>query len=257
ARLLHDHRAIIVGMALQVGVYVVLSHALAPASYNMRCDKEMLFRALSFGLPLTLNGIGLAAVSQLDRVFVGSWFGVRELGLYAVMFSMSVVPTNLLIGVFSGPSFSFLLANREDADSRGQRYQLLLAFYSVLAGLYACWIAVTLDVLTPLIFGPAFAVSTTAHILFILIACFRLQRSGAPTANLLASGRTKQLAVLNLSAGCGLLFAFVFVTVRPSLEAMLLGIVIGEFASLTFCLLTQGKAVRPVGRGLIDVVRAG
>ena len=251
----HNHRAIIVGMGLQSVTYVLLSHVLAPSSYRIRCDKETLFRALLFGLPLMLNGIGLAAMSQLDRVLVGSWFGVKELGLYAVIISMAVVPASLINGIFSGPSLSFLLSNGQETSARAERYQLLLTFYSLLTGLYACWMVLTLDILIPLIFGPSFTISTSAHVLLVLIACLRLQRSGAPTSLLLASGRTKQLALLNLSAGFGLLVAAACLAVWPSLEAMLIGIAIGELTSFTVFFTTLGKAVTRGRHVVADLVR--
>jgi len=255
AKLLRNHYAIIVGLGVQSAVYVVLSHVLAPTSYRFNCDKEMLFRALSFGLPLTLNGIGLAMLSQLDRVLVGHWFGVKELGLYAVIFSVSVVPTSLIINVFSRPSFSFLISD-EETSRRPQRYRLLLTFYSLITSLYACWMVLTLDLLIPLIFGPSFTISPTAHVLFVLIACLRLQRSAAPTCLLLASGRTKQLAALNLSAGVGLIVAFVCVTISPTLEAMLVGVAVGEFLSFIAFFTTLGSAVTRGWRVLGDLASA-
>lgn len=251
----HDHRAIIAGMGLQLATYVLLSHVLAPSPYRFSCDKEMLVRALSFGLPLMLNGIGLAAMSQLDRVLVGSWFGVKELGLYAVIMSMSIIPTSLIVVVFSNPSLSFLLSNGQDTSARAERYHLLLTFYSLLTGLYACWMVLALDVLIPLIFGPSFTISASAHVLLVLIACLRLQRSGAPTSLLLASGRTKQLALLNLSAGLGLLVAAACIAVWPSLEAMLVGIAIGELASFTIFFTTLGKVVTGGRHALTDLIR--
>lgn len=252
----HNHRAIIVGIGLQSATYVLLSHVLAPSSYRFSYDKEMLFRALSFGLPLTLNGIGLAASSQLDRVLVGSWFGVKELGLYAVIIAMSVIPASLILNVFSNPSLSFLLSKGEDVAARRERYQLLLTFYSLVTGLYACWMVLTLDVLIPLIFGPSFTISASAHVLLVLIACLRLQRAGAPTSLLLASGRTKQLAMLNLSAGSGLLVAAACVAVWPNLEAILVGIAIGELASCTIFFTTLGKAVTRGRHAVADLVSA-
>ena len=254
ATVLRNHRAIIISFAVQLVVYVILSHVLARTPYQLSCDKPTLRQALSFGLPLTLNGVGLAIMSQLDRVLVGYWFGVRELALYAVIFSMSVVPTHLIVSVFSGPSFSFLLSGGGTPSDRSERYRLLLGFYSILTSLYAFWMVLALDILTPLIFGPSFTISPAAHILFILIACFRLQRSGAPTTLLLASGRTKQLALLNLSSGFGLMIAFTCIAIWPRLESMLIGIAIGEFISFTIFFTSLEKAIT---RGLlIDLVTA-
>jgi O-antigen/teichoic acid export membrane protein len=241
ATILRNHRAIIIGLTVQTVVYVVLSHVLAPTPYQLNFDKPMLRRALSFGLPLTLNGLGLAVMYQLDRVLVGHWFGVRELAVYAVIFSMSVVPANMIQSVFASPSLSYLLSGRPDHSDRPERYRLLVGFYSILASLYALWMVLALDMLTPLIFGASFTISSQAHVLFTLIACLRLLRGGAPTTLLLASGRTKQLALLNLSSGFGLMIAFACIVIWPRLESMLIGIAIGESISfiIFFTLLEE------------------
>ena len=256
ATALRDHRAIVVSVAVQSVVYVIMSHVLARTPYQISCDKPTLRQALSFGLPLTLNGVGLAIMSQLDRVLVGYWFGVKVLAVYAVIFSMSVVPTYLIVNVFSSPSLSFLLSGVLTPSERSERYRLLMGFYTILTSLYAVWMVLTLDILTPLIFGPSFTISPQAHILFVLIASLRLQRSGAPTTLLLASGRTKQLAFLNLSSGLGLLMAFACIVMWPSLESMLVGIAIGEFISFTIFFVSLERAVTRGSTVLIDLVAA-
>ena len=81
-------------------IYLVLSHALARTSYKMSHEKTVLREALTFGLPLTLNGIGLAIIYQLDRFMIGHWVGVVELAKYAVIQSLALVPTNLILGAF-------------------------------------------------------------------------------------------------------------------------------------------------------------
>jgi O-antigen/teichoic acid export membrane protein len=256
ATALRNHLAIVVSLAVQSGLYVILSHVLARTPYRVRYDQPTLRQALSFGLPLTLNGVGLAIMSQLDRVLVGYWFGVKGLALYAVIFSMSLVPTYLIVSVFSSPGLSFLLSGDQTPSDRSERYRLLLGFYTILTSLYAVWVVLTLDVLTPLIFGPSFTISPPAHILFVLIACLRLQRSGAPTTLLLASGRTKQLALFNLSSGLGLLIAFACIVIWPRLESMLVGIAIGEFISFTILFtLLEGTLIRGA-TVLIDLAAA-
>ena len=256
AYVLRNHRAIIVGSAVQTVVYVTLSHALARAPYKLRFDKPMLRQALSFGLPLTLNGIGLAIMGQLDRVLVGYWFGVKELAVYAVLFSMSVVPTSMILSVFGGPGLSFILSGGQDPSERLERYHSLLRFYAILTSLYVFWMVLALDILTPLIFGVTFTVSPAAHVLFTVIAFFRLQRGGAPTTLLLASGRTKQLALLNLSAGLGLIIAFGCIVIQPRLELMLIGIAIGECISFTIFLTSSEEAKTRGSMVLFDMATA-
>jgi O-antigen/teichoic acid export membrane protein len=256
ATTIRDHRAIIASLGVQLSVYALLSHVLARDSYRLGFDRQTLRDALSFGLPLTLNGVGLAVMSQLDRVLVGYWFGVKILGVYAVILSMSVVPTSLMVNIFSGPSFSFLLAADQDRAARSERYHLLLGLYAILAGLYAIWLALALDVLIPLVFGAAFSISAPAHVLFILIACLRLQRSGAPTSLLLASGRTKQLALLNLSAGFGLVAGLACIMIWARLESMLVGLAIGELISFVVFFTSLGKDVTRGYAVAVDLIFA-
>ena len=80
----------------------------------------------------------------------------------------------------------------QDTSARAERYQLLLTFYSLLTGLYACWMVLTLDVLIPLIFGPSFTISTLAHVLLVLIACLRLATLGG--TNITSAWRAEELS---------------------------------------------------------------
>ena len=228
AIVLRNHNAIIVSSAVGAVVSVSLSHLLARSSYRLSVDRAVLRQAISFGLPLMLNGIGLAIIYQLDRVIVGYWLGVSELAAYAVIFSVSVMPGNMLLAIFSNLSLSYLLSGGEDPAERSERYRLLVVCFSVLASMYSLFMALSLDILTPFIFGASFTVSPLAHILFILIASLRLLRGGAPTVALLASGQTRRLAFLNLSSGMGLAVASSCLFVWPRFESMLIGLAIGE-----------------------------
>jgi O-antigen/teichoic acid export membrane protein len=232
---LKDHRAIIVSYAFEIGIYLICSQILAPSRYSLRWETPILRQALAFGLPLTINGIGLAVISQLDRTLVGYWLGVRELATYAVVLSMSVIPTNLIIGICANLGLSYLLAAGDDVSSRFERYRILVRLYAFVTLAYTVWMVLTLDILTPLIFGRVFTVSVPLHLILTIIAFLRLQRSGAPTTALLATGKTKRLAFINLSAGLGLVAAWIGLTLYPNIESMLIGIMLGELLALVLC----------------------
>ena len=74
--ILGDHRAILVTYLGEAVAYVIASHALAPGPYRLTAHRKMLIKALLFGAPLTINGVGLALLAQFDRVLVGYWLGV-------------------------------------------------------------------------------------------------------------------------------------------------------------------------------------
>jgi O-antigen/teichoic acid export membrane protein len=243
AAILRDHRAIIASFLTESITYVILSHVLAPVPYHLRSDRAMLRAALSFGLPLTINGIALASISQLDRVMVGYWFGVETLGTYAVILSMAVTPVSLILRIFGALGLPYLLAAGDDSSVNSRNYQLLVFFYSTLALLYALWVVLTLDVLTPLVFGSTFVVPPVVHALMAVIVFFRVQRGGAPTIALLASGRTRELALLNLPSAFGLLCALGFVFLWPNFESIVLGVAIGDFIGLSIFFFVSSTRV--------------
>ena len=233
----HDHRAIVASFLTEAVVYTVLSHLLARTDYRLWPDRATLRTASIFGFPLLINGIGLAAMSQLDRMVVGSWLGVEALGTYAVILSLGLFPTSLILRVFGSIAAPFLF-QRKNTPSYEKHYALLLFLAEVISVLYAFFVALTLDWLTPLIFGQSFHVSQGIHLLVIVIAFLRLLRSSAPTAFLLVAGKTGELALLNLTSGIGILCAVGLLYYWPSLESVLFGLLIGDFAAnaLLFCL---------------------
>jgi O-antigen/teichoic acid export membrane protein len=252
-----DHRAIVASFVVEALAYTIASHILANTCYRLGSDRTVVRDALSFGLPLLLNGVTLAIISQFDRTLVGFWFGVGTLAAYTVILSVSVVPISLILQVFGTLGLSYLVAAKTDQLANRNRYELLVFVFALLAVLYALSVALTLDVLTSFIFGPSFAVSPVVHILIVMIVFFRLQRGGAPTVLLLATERTRELAMLNLSAGLGLVAALVFVTLQSRFEAILVGFFIGDILSLViwFVASPAGAALlRP--RVVIDLLIA-
>jgi O-antigen/teichoic acid export membrane protein len=253
AIVLHDHRAIIAGFVVESLTYVVLSHVLAGTPYRLRADIATVRAALSFGLPLALNGVALATISQVDRVMVGHWFGVATLGIYAVILNIAVVPVSLILRTFGALGLSYLLSAKKDSPANSDDYQILVFVYSTLALLYAFFVILTLDVVTPLIFGSTFGVAPTVHVLIAVMVFLRLQRGGAPTIFLLRNGQTKELALMNLPASFGLVFALGFVLLWHHIESIVLGVVIGDFLVLLLFFVIAPSA-RAVSRGpvLID-----
>jgi hypothetical protein len=114
--------------------------------------------------------------------------------------------------------------------------------YSTLALLYSLWVVLTIDILTPFIFGATFTVAPTVHALIAVLVFLRLQRGGAPTIALLKSGRTVELALLNLAGAFGLLCALGFVMLRPSFDSIVLGVVIGDFIVLILFFFASSSA---------------
>ena len=127
----------------------------------------------------------------------------------------------------------------------------MVFIYSTLALLYSLWVVLTIDILTPFIFGATFSVDPTVHALIAVLVFLRLQRGGAPTIALLKSGRTVELAILNLAGAFGLLCAIAFVLLRPYFNSILLGVVIGDFIVLILFFFASSSARAAAHRSAI------
>jgi O-antigen/teichoic acid export membrane protein len=239
-----DHRAIVASFLMESAVYVFVSHLLAQTPYRLKVNRAMIRKALAFGIPLMFNGLGLALLSQFDRALVGRWFGVDMLAKYSVWLSISVVPISLVLRVFGTLSLSFILSHVSKGDPSSGYYRSLVFFFAVLAALYSLLVALTLDWAAPAIFGPSFEVDPGVHLLLTAIVFFRLQRGGAPTCLLLAMGRTRELAILNLCGGIGLGLAIAFLYWSPRFEMLLLGLMIGDIICLSLFYFVSSTVVK-------------
>jgi O-antigen/teichoic acid export membrane protein len=240
-----DHRAMVASFLTEAVVYVTASHFLAGVPYQVRPDRATFRSALSFGFPLMLNGLGLAAMAQLDRALVGTTLGLTTLAKYAVILNLSTLPISIISRVFGTMALSYLIADAESQSVKDDRYSMLVFISAALSTIYTLFVAVTLDVLAPSIFGPSYSVAPSVHLFIVAIVFFRLQRICAPTALLLALGKTGRLAIVNLSAGFGIVFATIFVVVLhwSSFESILFGLLLGEFISFVFVFLGPGAGV--------------
>jgi O-antigen/teichoic acid export membrane protein len=250
AREFGDARAMIVSLLVDAVVYTAASHIAAKSRYRVVTRNRRIWReALAYSLPLTLNGIGLAANSQLDRALVGHWFGVAALARYSLALSLAVVPASIIHSVLNLLSVSLLAQSRADDDGTRTQYDALTWGHAVIALAYATAVAATLDLLVPLIFGASYSVEPWTAMLVSLIVLVRIIR-GAPIALLLAKSHTPQLMQANLVSIAGLLLAFALLPLQPQIETMLVCVLIGDAMSYGFML----KVMRRLNLGRIATV---
>ncbi len=247
ATILPDHRAIILAFLAEAAVYVAASHILADAPMRVIPDCKTLRQALAYGLPLMLNGTGLALISQADRMVIGRFFGMDILGIYAVTMSLAVAPTSLLLQTTIGLGMAMLARSRDTLKRYLETYLWLTWFFAFLAFGYAAFVGLTLDVLVPLVFGKVYAVGTDTVILISAIVFLRILRGG-PTVALLVSSATTRLTLANLMSVFGIAAATALARAHPVLASVLAGVLFGDV--LTMVLLQWGAIARvPDGTG--------
>lgn len=247
ATILPDHRVIILSFLVEAAVSVAASHILAHAPMRVIPDRKTLREALAYGLPLMLNGVALALISQADRMVVGRFFGMDILGVYAVVLGLAVAPISLLMQTAGTLGFSMLARSRDTPKRYFETYLWLTWFFAFLAFGYAAFIALTLDVLVPLVFGKAYAVGTDTVILIAAIAFLRILRAGGPTVALLVSGATTRLMLGNLTSVFGVAAAAALAHVHPVLTSVLAGVLFGDVLTMV---LLQWAAIARMPNGI-------
>ena len=231
ATILPDHRVVILAFLVDAAVYAAARHSLAHAPMRVIPDRETLRQALAYGLPLMLNGVGLALISQADRMVVGRFFGMDILGVYAVTLSLAVAPISPLMQTVGTLGFLILARSRDTPKRYLETYLWLTWFFAFLAFGYAAFIGLTLDVLVPFVFGKAYAVGTDTVILISAIVFLRILRAGGPTVSLLVSGATTRLTLGNLMSVFGIAAA-ALAQIHPVLNSVLAGVLFGDVLTM-------------------------
>ena len=232
--LFHDERVMMASLIVEAAVSVVLSYVLAPAERVPYVDPAIRKAALTFGLPLTVNGIGLTVLKQLDQVIVANLFGLPTLALYSLVLNLAIAPTSVMLRVGAKVSLPFLGKSRRDDATLSQASLIVILGMMVAAAAFAIPAGLALDRLAPLIYGTQYQLSAAFSALTMLAAFLRFSRGG-PNLVLLKHGQTGRLTVGNMISAIGLLVGFLLGLVSRRLEGVLVGLVIGDL--LSFILL--------------------
>ena len=224
----HDHVIFITMLFAQNVSYVIASHLFASTPYSLAFRSSHFYKAARFAYPLVLSGIGLAVVSQGDRLLVGSVLDVPTLGIYSVLILTITVPAGAVTQIFSSLALAGL-HNVSDDRERGERRLLLYTRIMLILGACAAFgLLALMNVLVPLVFGARFAVSNGIVAMLALVSFFSLARAEPTTSVLLINHRTRALAALSLSSVAGLVFAAALATWYASLYTILVGRLFGE-----------------------------
>jgi O-antigen/teichoic acid export membrane protein len=229
----HSHIAFVIGLYTQMTAQVICSHLFADGRYRLSFRSPWLKKAFAFGLPLTINGMGLAASGQGDRFIIAGMLGLPAVGVYAVTIMATTVPL-AMINRITGTTLMAALYNSINADARAHtaRVRLAAQLLPMLSAINGMGILMLLNLMAPLVFGKQFHLSPMALII-LTFACFVREIRGDPFSSMMINqGQTRRLAATNLSSITALPFEFILVAAFSSFEAALAGRLMGEIVAL-------------------------
>ncbi len=241
-----SHVAFLFSLYAQTVAQVAASHLVAERKYRIAFFTPHFARAIRFGYPLIFNGFGLALSNHGDRFLIGSLLGLPSLGIYAVVTLATLVPLSLISRVVAPVVIAQLYnAAGKDDGSYYARLRLSSRLLPLISAFYALGVVCLLNIVAPLVFGAKFALSPGATAL-LSIAIFLRQARGDPfAAMLLHSGRTKRLAVANVSSASALAFEFVLLTLFHNFEAVMAGRLLGEIVATVVTLAVTRELFKP------------
>lgn len=226
-----DARAMVVALCVELILYTICSHLLVSRHKVAVVDPALRRAALSFGLPLMVNGIGLLVLSQFDRMIVANLFGLEALAAYSLSFNLIAAPVSVVSNVIGTIGVPFI--RRAGAERQSIRWASLVISVgaAIAAASCAVIIGLSLDWLVPLVYGPNFKITAQFQAILTMITFVRIIRA-APNLILLVQGRTKHVALGNVVAGFGLLIAFFLASHYHRVEIVAFGLLIGDLVSL-------------------------
>jgi O-antigen/teichoic acid export membrane protein len=232
-------------LLVQVPLYVIISHLLASHKYHLSYRTPFVRGSLAFGLPLLLNGIGLAVMSQGDRWIVGSLLGLPSLGFYSLITLVVFVPLSGLFKIISPVIFAGLHNAKIETGQYDARLKLYCRAIPTIAAAFALGILGFYAWLVPTVFGDRFVLSESMIFLLAIIAYINIIRTDPQTSLLFNTQNTGKLAIAGQAPFIGLLATAGLVIVHPTIESALIGSLVGQIAGLCVSVYLVRPLLRP------------
>jgi O-antigen/teichoic acid export membrane protein len=242
-----DHTIYITMLLAQNISYVLATHYLAKSPYRVDFRSVYFSKAARFAYPLIFSGLGLAAVSQGDRLLVGSVLDLPTLGVYSVMILVTTVPIGAIVRITSSIVLAGLHNAAADRDRLRARLLLYMRVMLILGVSFAFGLLGFMDIIVPFVFGPRFTVAHDAVALLALASFVNIARAEPTTSLLLVNHRTHALAMLSLSTVVGLFVATVLAISYRNIYVVLLGRLVGEIFAFGVSWLLWRRYLHQVG----------
>ena len=110
---------------------------------GLQFDRSLFREMNRFGMPLVPSALALWAISFIDRLFVGAYKGVGEVGVYSLAVRVSSVIVFLMIAFrLAWPAFAYSI---DDENAAKRTYSYVLTYLLFVC----CWISIALGTLAP------------------------------------------------------------------------------------------------------------
>lgn len=231
-----DYRVMLWAILLQAILVMLASHLLAERRFVLGFDPAIIRRSLGFGWPILVNGALLFVVLHGEKLVVGRELGMEMLAIFAMGFTLTLTPLNVVGGSFK----SYFLPQLAAAQDEAARYNRLArisfqAYFATAAG-FALLMAWAGPAIVDLLLGEKFAALGPLLVWLGILNAFRLFK-GASVLAAFALGRTGNALWGNLPRAAALPLAWYVLIQGGDLLAVIWIGLLGEAAGFAISLV--------------------
>jgi O-antigen/teichoic acid export membrane protein len=237
---LKSHWTGVLTVVSQAATHVWLTHHLAKTKAQFVWDLSHLRQMLRFGWPVLINGLIVFLAMQGDRLAIGAGMGPKELGIFASIAGVVLVPGLALIKILSSWGLP-RLAQSIDSQNEYQRRLDQMSWVLVAMSLFL-FLTVSgfgKSAIT-LLFGQHYQLPGECLALLAGVVAIRMLREPASCAAVARADSINPL-LSNLLRIVGVAVAFTLAYHRHGMQAVLITGFIFECLSLTFAALLLAK----------------
>ncbi len=231
----------IVAWGLGMIVFAILLHRYLPRTQTESVAIPLRQRLLALSIPLAISGASVTIYSQMDKLMLGYFYDVNEVGQYAIaraVTDVSLFPAFALVMMLRPALASRYAAGAIDACSQLIRRSLRLSFVSGV--MFASVLSVLAVPLLTFVYSDEFSYAGELMSIFVWVIVLRSVGALVLPA-LLAAERTRTYALL--TAGSALINFFLNLVFIPHMQAR--GAILATIISYALLLLFGlGKVMR-------------
>jgi O-antigen/teichoic acid export membrane protein len=236
AYIYRSYWALVIGMLASTISGVIFSYLMHP--YKPKFSLEKAREVIGFSKWLLLSNILIFFNGKSDDFIVGKMVGTAQLGFYTIAYEISNLPTTELVHPITRAIFPGYSKIASDTDQLQNGFLGVLSIVILLVLPIACGIAITADVLVPLLLGERWLPAVGLIEILALFGITRLFVANTG-AVYLALGKPKMLTYLT----CGRL--------AIGLPLMLIGALkYGEYG-VAWAVFASGAIMAPINYALL------
>jgi O-antigen/teichoic acid export membrane protein len=239
--------AMLAAYVVQSAVFALLTHLFAKSSYKLQYDSREFAELLPYGTPLILNGLLLFAITQGDRIVIGSKLGMTALATYGII-SVFTVGIMIMVSKLAIPLYTPVLAQAvPGSPEHNRRYMICGSISAILAMAALIGFGIAGFPAAQVAFGTKYELDALLIMFLGMQTGFKILRSW-PQIGLLASGDTKSILYANIVSLVGIVAASVLIANGYGLTHVAFAMASGEAISAIFTIARNGEAGSSVQR---------